>query len=51
MVLVTIVRQSATKRIPLIKFRWQREQESASRSSGLGAAQAKGSAGGAGVSI
>lgn len=51
MVLTTIIRQSATKRIPLIKFRRQREQDAASaRSSDAGSAQAKGSVGGAGVS-
>lgn len=52
MVFTTIVRQSATKRIPLIKFRRQREQEAVSaRSYDAGATQAKSSAGGAGVSV
>lgn len=42
MVLATVFRQSAAKRIPLIKFRRQREEEAVARSgpsSGSGVAQ------------
>lgn len=43
MVLVSLVRQSAGKRIPLIKFRRQRELEAAAASSGsLGGGASKG---------
>lgn len=43
MVLISLVRQSAGKRIPLIKFRRQREQEAAvARSGSLGGGASKG---------
>lgn len=41
MVLTTTIRQMAAKRIPLIKFRRQREEEAASRSGSMGAGDLK----------
>lgn len=43
MVLLSLIRQSAGKRIPLIKFRRQREEEAAARSSISSISQAKSS--------
>lgn len=43
MVLVSVIRQTASKRIPLIKFRRQREEEAAAvRSGTLGGGASKG---------
>lgn len=41
MVFTSIVRQTATKRIPLIKFRRQREEAAAARSESLSNADSK----------